>query len=139
MRMHNSRWSLEPSVLKVGSTKEEDVLIGSKCKICGRYFFPKRRRCGYCAEPTLEVLELSREGIVSSYSLLIKKPKYSLMEPPYILGEVKIPEGILIYTVINTKSPEELRIGQRVKLDTVEIKKDEGGRSTIAYCFAPVE
>jgi uncharacterized OB-fold protein len=139
MRMQNSRWSLEPTVLKVGSTKEGDVLIGSKCKICGRYFFPQRKRCGYCAEPTTEVLELSKEGMLSSYSLSTKKPKYSLIEPPYILGEVEIPEGILIYTVISTKSPGELKIGQRVKLDTVEIKKDEVGRSIIAYCFTPVE
>ena len=44
--MGNVRVSLEPSVLKIGNQKEEDALIGSKCKECGRYFF------GCALEPT---------------------------------------------------------------------------------------
>ena len=137
--MSSKRISLEPNVLKVGNTKDEDVLIGSKCKECGRYFFPQRKRCGYCAEPSTEMVELSKEGILSSYSLLTKKPKYSLIEPPYILGEVKIPENILIFTVINAKNSKELKIGQKVKLDTLEIKKDEKENSVVAYIFTPAE
>jgi len=133
--MPGLRVSLEPSVLRVGKTREEDVLIGSKCKECGKYFFPQRKRCAYCCEPTTELVELSKEGILSSYSLVAKKAKYSLVEPPYILGEVRIPEGILIYSVINAKS-EELQMGQKVKLETVEIKKDETENSIIAYSFS---
>lgn len=137
--MSNSRVSLEPSVLKVSNTKEEDVLLGSKCKKCGRYFFPARAWCGACAEPTTEPVELSKEGTLISYSLMTRKPKYCLVEPPYILGEVLIPEGIRIYTVVNSRDVAELKMGQKVELDTVEIKKDEQGNSVIAYSFTPVE
>lgn len=134
-----SRVSLEPSVLKVGKTEEEDVLIGSKCKECGRYFFPQRKWCGYCAEPTTEVVELNKEGTISSFSLMTRKQNYCLMKTPYIFGEVMIPEGVLIYTVINAKSVEALQMGQKAKLNTTEIKKDEKGNSVIAYWFTPVK
>ena len=137
--MANSRVSLEPSVLKVGNTKEEDVLIGSKCKECGRYFFPQRKWCGHCAEPTTEVVELSKEGTISSFSLMTRKKSYCLVQTPYIFGEVMIPEGILIYTVINAQSVEAFQMGQKAKLDTTEIKKDEKGTSVIAYRFTPVK
>ena len=137
--MASSRVSLEPSALKIGTTKEEDVLIGSRCRQCGRYFFLSRKRCAFCAEPTTELVELSREGVLSSYSYLTRKPKYCLIEPPYILGEVKLSEGIVIYTMINTTRPEKLTLGQGVRLDTLEIKKDEQGNSVIAYSFAPIE
>jgi uncharacterized protein len=137
--MANLRVSLEPSVLKVGNKKEEDVLIGSRCKECKRYFFPQRKWCGHCAGPTTDVVELSREGTISSFSLMTRKQNYCLVETPYILGEVMIPEGILIYTVINAKSVEALYMGQKAKLNTTEIKTDEKGNSVIAYRFAPVE
>ena len=136
--MPSARVSLESNVLKVGNTKEEDVLIGSRCTECGRYFFPQRKRCAHCAEPTTELVELSREGILSSYSFMTRKPKYCLIEPPYILGEVMIPEAIVIYTVINTPNQEKLRMGQKVQLDTVEIEKDEEGNSVIAYISTPI-
>ncbi len=137
--MPNSRISLEPTVLKVGNTKDEDVLMGSRCTECERYFFPQRKRCAHCAEPTTEPVELSREGILGSYSLMTRKPKYCLIDPPYILGEVSIPEGIVIYSVIHSTDPEALEMGQPVRLDTVEIESDEKGGSVTAYRFAPVE
>ena len=136
--MPSARISLEPTVLKVGNIKDEDVLIGSRCTECGGYFFPQRRRCARCAEPTTESVELSREGILSSFSLMTRKPKYCLVEPPYILGEVTIPEGIVIYAVIHSIDPEALNMGQPVRLDTVEIEKNETGDSVVAYRFAPV-
>ena len=137
--MPSSRISLEPTVLMVGSTKAEDVLMGSKCTECERYFFPQRKRCAHCAEPTTEPVELSKEGVLSSYSLLTRKPKYCLVDPPYILGEVSIPEGIVIYAVIHSADPEALEMGQPVRLDTVEIENDEKDGGIIAYRFAPKE
>ncbi len=136
--MPSNRISLEPAVLKVGNTKDEDVLLGSRCTECERYFFPHRKRCARCAEPTTEPVELSREGILDSYSLMTRKPKYCRVDPPYILGEVSIPEGIVIYAVIHITDPEALEMGQPVKLDTVKIDENETGSSVIAYGFAPV-
>jgi len=137
--MSDSRISLEPSVFEVGHTKEEDRLIGSKCKECGRYFFPKRTWCASCAEPTAEEVVLSKEGVLSSYSLMTRKPGYALIETPYILGEVRIPEGILIYTYLKTGNFEKLQMGQKMKLDSIEIKKDDTGNGVFAYCFTPTE
>ncbi len=137
--MGHSRLSLEPSVLKIGVQEEEDALVGSKCKECGRYFFPQRKWCAHCAEPTTEVVELSKEGTISSYSLMARKQNYCLVELPYILGEVMMPEGILIYSVINAKDPKELRMGQKARFGTTEIKKDEKGNSVMAYWFTPVK
>lgn len=137
--MKQGRISLEPDVLKAGDTKEDDVLMGSKCKECGRYFFPQRKRCASCAEPTTEPVELSREGILNSFSLMTRKPKYCLVEPPYILGEVTIPEGIVIYAVIHAADPNALEMGQQVRLDTVELETQGEDGAVIAYRFASVK
>ena len=136
--MASIRVSLEPSVLRLGEREEDDVLLGSRCRDCGRYFFPARVRCGACAEPTTDPVELSREGTLVSYTLITRKPRYAQVEPPYILGEVLIPEGIRIYTYVNSPSTDDLRVDQGARLKTLEIKKDDEGNGVIAYSFAPV-
>ena len=136
--MPGSRISLEPSVLKVADNKDNDTLVGSRCSQCGRYFFPQRVRCGACTEPTTEPVDLSKEGTLISYTLITSRARFAEVQPPYILGEVMMPEGIRIYTLINSRDVNQLKIGQRTKLDTLEIKKDEDGNSVIAYSFSPV-
>ena len=137
--MAGSRISLEPRALRVDDRKERDVLLGSKCRECGRYFFPQRVRCGACAEPTTEPVELSREGTLISYTLINSRPRYAEIQPPYILGEILMPEGIRIYSLINTRGLNKLHMGQRARLETLEIKVDDDDNSVVAYSFAPVE
>ncbi|MBI2165061.1 MAG: OB-fold domain-containing protein [Chloroflexi bacterium] len=137
--MTGSRVSLEPSVLRVGSSKEEDVLLGSTCKRCQKYFFPPRARCAACTEPVTESVDLGKEGTLFSYTVMTRKTQYALVQTPYILGEVLMPQGIRIYSYINVKDAKNLKLGQRLKLDTLEIKKNEDGSSVIAYSFVPRE
>ena len=136
--MSGSRVSLEPKVLKVEDTKDKDALIGSRCRQCGRYFFPQRIRCGACTEPITELVELSKQGTLISYTLVTSRPRFALVQPPYILGEVLMPEGLRIYSLIDAKDVNELKMGQKAQLGTLEIKKDEGGNTVVAYCFVPV-
>lgn len=135
--MPNFRISLEPTVLHVGTSKDQDVLVGSKCKECERYFFPSRIRCGECAEPTTEPINLSKKGNLTSFALITRKPKFAEIDAPYILGEVLLPEGIRIYSLINSKDPSGLVVNQEVTLDTLELKIDQDKNKVIAYAFSP--
>ena len=49
-----------------------------------------------------------------------------------------MPEGLRIYSLIDAKDVNELKMGQKAQLGTLEIKKDEGGNTVVAYCFVPV-
>ena len=150
------RKSLEPSVFRVSNDAENDILIGSKCKKCQRVFFPPREWCAACLEPTCEEVELSREGEMEAFSLVERKQDYALIEAPYVLGEIKLPEGPHVYTSIGAKSEEslggirlycsyneenlgELKRGQKVKLKPVVVKKDEEGNDIVAYNFEVME
>jgi Predicted nucleic-acid-binding protein containing a Zn-ribbon len=136
------RVSLEPGVFRVTQEEGGDVLLGSRCRVCRRTFFPPRAWCAACCTPTCEEVELSREGTLESYTVVHRKSAYALVETPYILGEVAIPEGIRIYTTINlrswlsedgtqiqngtdTETVGRLMLGQEAQLRPVVIKKDE--------------
>ena len=152
----SSRKSLEPSVFRVKSEEQGDVLVGSQCQKCKRVYFPSRKWCAACLEPTCEEVELNREGTLVSFSLVDRKTAYTIVEPPYVLGEVLLPEGPHIYTTINLQSevsPEGVRIcstvsrdnldslgiGQRVKLSPVVIKRAEEGHDIVAYNFNTIK
>ena len=144
--------SLEPSVFKVKSGDEPPTLLGSRCPKCQRVFFPAREWCAACLEPLCKSIELSREGTLVSFALVERKQDYSIVEPPYVLGEVLLPEGIDIYTTINLESEvsaagvrvystldehnmDSLKMGQKVILKPVVIKKEEECE-VLAYNFA---
>lgn len=96
---------------------------------------------------------MSREGTLSSFALVERKQAYCLVEAPYVFGEVRLPEGMLIYTTLNVTSDvtsngqirvhstidqdnfDVLEVGQQAKLDPVIIKKDDDGADIIAYNF----
>ena len=155
--MSNSkRVSLEPAIFRVKSGPESDILVGSKCQKCHRVFFPPRVWCAACVEPTCEELELSREGMLLSFALVNRAQTYCVIEAPYVLGEVLLPEGPHIYTSISAQSditPEGvkvrstinegnlnlLEIGQKVMLTPILVRKDEEGNDVFAFNFTVVE
>ena len=148
----SSRKSLEPGLLRIKSQEGSDVLVGSQCQKCQRRYFPFRKWCAACSEPTCETIELSHEGTLASFTLVARKSAHSLIEPPYVLGEVLLPVGIRIYTTINLQSDvsskgvkvhstighdnlDSLKIGGEVRLSPIVVKRDEEGHDIVAYNF----
>ena len=151
------RKSLEPTVFRVDDAVEKDTLVGSHCAKCDRNYFPPRQWCAACFEPGCEEIELSREGTLSSFALVERKQEYCLVEAPYAFGEVRLPEGMLVYTTLNITSEvaangqirvystidqdnfNVLKTGQRARLAPLVIKKADDGADIVAYSFDIVE
>ena len=151
------RKSLEPTVFRVDDAVEKDTLVGSHCAKCDRNYFPPRQWCAACFEPGCEEIELSREGTLSSFALVERKQEYCLVEAPYAFGEVRLPEGMLVYTTLNVTSEvaangqvrvystidqdnfNVLKTGQRARLAPLVIKRADDGADIVAYNFDIVE
>ncbi len=150
------RKSLEPDLLELGEGAQDDVLLGSKCKKCGKVFFPARELCVACCEPTCEPIKLSREGRLDACVLVESKPFFSILNPPYVIGDVMLPEGVSVISTINIQSevsPEGVKIYStitadnfdsvpadgRVRLTPVVIKRDEEGNDVIAFNYCIVK
>ncbi len=147
-----TRKSLEPKVFQLGSGAKGDALIGSKCQTCNRVYFPARDWCAACSKPTCKSVELSRQGVLRSYALVFRRQSYAVIPIPYLLAEIALPEGILVYTTLNLTStpstegpsltssigPDDLgqvQLGTKVTLDPIVVKKDEEGHDLVAYNF----
>ena len=100
-------------------------LIGTQCKHCGTYFFPKNH--DYCRNPAcdsteFDEVELSRTGHVWSYTTACYKPPepFVAAEPfePYAIAAVQLEKEqmVVLGQVIEGVNCEDLKVGMPVEL-----------------------
>lgn len=121
------------------SGKGEPHLVGSRCKNCGRTFFPKCVICVGCfRDDMMEEVILSRRGRLHSHCISqIAPPGF---KPPYAMGYIDLPEGVRLFSLLSLDEPSEelLRDGMEVELVIEKLKKDEEGTDLLCYKFRPL-
>lgn len=109
-------------------------LLGSGCPSCNRIYFPRTSVCLACLATNVEDRELSQEGDLECFTT-VHMPAVNI-DPPYMVGYVRLPEGLRIFAPIKTNE-RNLRMGMRVRLS--EYRLGRGGTELLAYCFTPLE
>ena len=112
-------------------------LLGSKCKNCGEVGLGEVSSCQNCAGEDLEVIPLSRNGKLWTYTVIRNRPPGDFKgKVPMGEGLVELPEGIRV------KSPlggdvEKLEIGMDLKFTAYPLYENESGDEVIAFRFDP--
>jgi uncharacterized OB-fold protein len=112
-------------------------LLASRCNSCKRTFFPKRKYCGKCGSPDVEIINLGNRGKVFSFTQVDRKSAYTIIEPPYVEAEVEMPEGISVFTILDKCDPAAVKFGMEVEVYVDKVKQDEQGNDIIAFKFKP--
>lgn len=116
----------------------ETHLMASACDTCERVFFPRRQYCGRCSSPTLRDQPLSRTGTLHAFTLIDRKPKLAVIDPPYVQAEVALPEDVHVFTVLGNCKPTELQIGMPLEVYLAPVPAPGGDGQVQAYLFRPV-
>lgn len=114
-------------------------VVGSKCRKCGRVYFPKKRVCVDCMEwDGLELVPLSKRGKLVSYS--VSRDPLRGFPIPYAFGYVFLPEGIMLYSLFTDCQPfeERLKIGMEMEMVIEPMVTDRYDNPIISYKFRPV-
>ncbi len=100
--------------------------IGLKCKVCGAYTAPPRKVCSGCHSEDTEVVELSRNGEVKSFTVIYTAPEG--FTSPYIVGLIGLEEGPWVTASIIDFDPAQATvenlIGRRGRIDYREMEAD---------------
>ena len=120
------------------SPGEKGFLIGSKCRSCGEVFFPRRFYCANCTSADMEETPLSTRGRLETFTISRGVPPGSIMQAPYGIGQIRLPEGALVTTVFADCDLEKLDIGMDMELVIEKVKEDEEGNDVMAFKFKPV-
>ena len=113
------------------------ILLGMRCPSCDIYLFGPAVFCQSCTAADLESVELSRHGILYSYTIVRVPPAGWPGPVPYILGEVKLPEGPHILAEVIDCPQDQLAIGQAVELALQPVADDDAGPTRIVYKWRP--
>ncbi|HDJ89811.1 MAG TPA: Zn-ribbon domain-containing OB-fold protein [Thermoprotei archaeon] len=114
-------------------------LIGSKCKRCGKIFYPPRKVCLKCGSRELEEVFLARRGKVLSYTVIRSPPTSFIPYKPYIVALIQLDDGTKIFSQLTDVEPEEVKTGMKVEAVFRKYKEQsESGIIEYGIKFIPV-
>lgn len=119
------------------SPNEQPNLLGAKCRSCGEVFFPRRTVCANCTGQNMDQVQLSRRGLVWSYTVVRQTPPGYQGPVPYALATVELPEKVRLDATLVDCDLERLKVGTPVEL-VLSAFRDEAGRALVGYAFRPV-
>jgi len=91
--------------------------MAAKCSKCGAMLLPPRPLCTKCFSTDFEWVELSGKGKLLSYTVIhVSPPQFESMAP-YIVGIVKLEEGLNLPGMIRGVEPEKIRVGMTLTVD----------------------
>lgn len=111
----------------------EGKLLATKCKKCGELYFPPQKDCPTCMDSEMEWVELKKEGVLETLTVIFVRPPSFSAYDPYTVAIAKLDDGVKI-TAWLRGDPQKVRPGQRVK---IEISRRKEGY--LMYEIVPVE
>jgi uncharacterized OB-fold protein len=118
-------------------TPDGPLLVGSKCRECGKVNFPRKKVCAKCfRNDTMEIHPLAKRGEIVTYS--VAHMNHIGIPNPYAFGYVYLPDDdITIFTIFKDWAPaeEKLFIGQQTELCYGQVREDPWGNPIIGYMY----
>lgn len=111
-------------------------LLGSRCPACGAHFFPRRVVCLACSHVGLAEAELSAGGAIYSYTIARQTPPGSLLEAPYVIAQVQLPEQVVVTAPVTGCPIGDVYVGMPVRTRAMRIKEQDGGE-IVSFTFVP--
>jgi uncharacterized OB-fold protein len=122
------------------TTGAQPALVGTRCTRCATVFFPPAE--GFCRNPAcageeFEDVELSRHGVIWSYTDAQYQPPPPYLprtDPyePFALAAVELPEGLVVLgQVADGYGVQDLKVGAEAELVVETLYTDADGDHTI--------
>ncbi|RLE81981.1 MAG: transcriptional regulator [Thermoprotei archaeon] len=107
-------------------------LIGCKCTDCGAVYFPPRPLCIKCGSRKMKELKLSEDGVLINYTIIHYASREFKYQTPFIVGVVKLREGVKVLAQIVDVDLSEIKEG--IEVEAVFRKlREQGEQGIIEY------
>jgi uncharacterized OB-fold protein len=115
-------------------------LEGSRCKKCGKMFYPPKPSCPYCGSLETERIELPRKGKVISWTIEYTVPEGYRAEAPLVIALIELDNGVKVLSALTDVEPDKVYDGMEVEA-VLRILWVEGAEGLIVYGikFVPIQ
>lgn len=113
-------------------------LEASKCKKCGKRYYPPRLICAECGSRKFETYNLPEEAKLVTFTVIRTPASQYADESPYAIGIGEFEDGLQMMAQVVDCDVEKLKMGQEVRLEFRKIQSDGShGVLSYAYKFVP--
>ncbi|MEM1545779.1 MAG: Zn-ribbon domain-containing OB-fold protein [Candidatus Methanomethylicia archaeon] len=95
----------------------EGKIYATKCKDCGKVYFPPQVDCPKCLKSNFEWIPLTNEGEIETFTESHLKPQgFTHYEKPYIIAIAKTLEGVKIMGWLEGVEISNVKVGMKVEI-----------------------
>jgi len=107
-------------------------VYATKCRKCGKLYFPPAADCPDCLCSEMHWVELSGEAKIETFTHVVVRPTSFCQYKPYTVAIGKLVDGVKVLAWLTGFRLSQIKIGMKVKLIA---KVDNEGNPT--YEFVP--
>jgi len=105
--------------------RPQDRFTLPRCEDCGKFHFYPRPVCPHCTGACIAWTEASGRGEVYSHSTVYRAPSPAFKDDlPYVIAIVKTDEGPHLLSRVVGVSPQQVRIGMRLRVRSARKSDD---------------
>ncbi len=112
-------------------------LEAGKCRKCGKVSFPPRLICPKCKAKEFEIIKLSDEGVIKTFTIIRVASDVFSLQTPFAVGIVELKGGVRLTAQIAEPELDKVKIGKKVKMVFRKIQ-DEGKSGLHCYGYKAI-
>ncbi|MEM0057818.1 MAG: Zn-ribbon domain-containing OB-fold protein [Candidatus Bathyarchaeia archaeon] len=95
---------------------KQGKILATKCKRCGKLYFPPVADCSQCLVSDMEWVELSSEATIETFTHVVVRPATFQHEKPYTVAIGRLREGVRVLAWLTGFKLSEIKVGMKAKL-----------------------
>ena len=95
--------------------RDEEKILGTRCKGCNKVYVPPRKNCGKCFVDMDEWVELGREGVVTAHTIVRFEYPLQPVRPPFAYAIIKLDGADVGLVHLIKEDLDALKNGVRVR------------------------
>lgn len=95
---------------------KEGKVYATKCKKCGKLYFPPAADCPECLTSDMEWVQLSDEAEIETFTYVVIRPTSFSQFKPYTVAIGRLREGVRVLAWLIGFKLSETKVGLKVKL-----------------------
>jgi uncharacterized OB-fold protein len=102
--------------LKFWEGLKQGKVLATKCKKCGKLYFPPAADCPDCLSSEMEWVELSNEAEIETFTYVVVRPTSFQQNKPYTVAIGRLKEGVRVLAWLTGFKLSEIKVGMKAKL-----------------------